>query len=72
MEKKLKAECQTSAENAELNSRIEQLERDLAVARQKHSEDKLKLLDENQRQNEIKKNLQQELSCATNEVERLI
>lgn len=71
MEKKLKVECQTSAENAELNSKIEQLERDLTHVRQKHNEDKLKLTEENHKLNELKKSLQQELSCATNEIERL-
>lgn len=70
LEKRLKAESQSSAENAELNSKIEQLERDLASSRQKHSEEKQRWNEETQKFNETKRNLQQEISFTNGEVER--
>ena len=71
LEKRLKSETQTSAENAELQSRIETLEKEVSALQKKLNEEQKKHAREVQQLQEGKKRIQHELNDAEAEVDRL-
>uniref|UniRef100_A0A914VIN2 Uncharacterized protein n=1 Tax=Plectus sambesii TaxID=2011161 RepID=A0A914VIN2_9BILA len=71
LEKRLKAEGQMSAENAELQARIETLEKDVASLQKRLADEQKKHQREVQSLLDSKKHLQQELTVAESDVERL-